>query len=145
MATVGFGSRKAVARWNGASFTIDTVTALGTEDVGRIAVSSPTDAVVLGFSASARWNGTTWSALPSAPGGSFWSAITVRNGEYFAFTADRGVHTLVGTRWIRIGTTAEVVRRAQIVGTTAIAVGDNGYIGYGEPSGNAVGNSRRNK
>lgn len=140
MAVAGFPVNRAVVRWNGSAFAVDTIPVLAFESLSRVAVVSPADAVVVGSRSSARWTGTGWApldVLPAAPSGSF-TAVAGRPGEYYAFTSDRGVHALLGTRWVRVGTTPQVVRDAVMLGPTAIAVGDSGYVAYGVPAGAAT-------
>jgi hypothetical protein len=140
MAVAGFPVNRAVVRWNGSAFAVDTIPVLAFESLSRVAVASPTDAVVVGSRSSARWTGTAWApldVLPATPAASF-TAVAGRPGEFYAFTSDRGVHALLGTRWVRVGTTPQVVRDAAMLGATAIAVGDSGYVAYGVPAGAAT-------
>jgi len=147
MAVSGFPFSRAVARWTGTGFHIDTVVVRGGESLSRVAVASPTDAVVVGSRGSARWNGTAWTpldTLPTSPFASF-TAVTGRAGEFYAFTSDRGVHALLGTRWVRVGTTPQLVHDAKMLGSTAIAVGDSGYVAYGVPAASAASSLRRTR
>lgn len=145
MAVAGFPVNRAVVRWNGSAFAVDTIPVLAFESLSRVAVASPTDAVVVGSRSSARWTGTGWvplDVLPATPFAAF-TALAGRPGEYYAFTSDRGVHALLGSRWVRVGTTPQVVRDAVMLGATAIAVGDSGYVAYGVPAASGAARRRR--
>lgn len=122
-----------VARYDGAQTTLERV---GTQASGAILndvlVLSATSAVAVGNAGTAfRFNGSAWTAIQAPTTEDFTAVTGVSATEVYAFTTSGALYGFDGTTWQLLQRFSRPVRSARTVGSTAIAVGDNGMVVYG--------------
>jgi hypothetical protein len=57
-----------IENWNGASWTVQTLTGSGTDSLSSVSCSSQSNCIAIGPSFAVRWNGAAWTEM-SAPAG----------------------------------------------------------------------------
>lgn len=126
------GSGDKIARSTPGGIRVDAVSLPALFDIVAFSASS---AIAVGAQGRViRFDGTTWTTVPSPTTETF-VAVTGRSPtEVYAFTATGNLYGYNGTDWGFIRTFTAPIRAARLAGTIVLGVGDFGTFVYGRPA-----------
>ncbi len=97
---IGFGGE--ILHWTGAAWS--AMTSGTTKDLYAIWGDGPGNVFVAGDGVFLHYNGTSWAALPAAPGRARGRALWGRAGDDLFVSTTQGVYHYSNTRWSRVRT-----------------------------------------
>jgi hypothetical protein len=113
-------------QWDGTGWTLFPAPPPGGWNVSW--VLSSTSVLNASSQGLAHWNGTTWTALPGSAPGFSPIAIVARGPANVYLIGSSAIAHYNGTTVSRVTTVTGTLRAATMVGTEAIAVGDDGLV-----------------